>query len=441
MLKKIVLLTAVNHADPFNLCSPMLGPLALEAYLARRGGFTVSIVEDLSWLEKLEPDLVGISSVTENYGIAISMARYVKERFAIPVVAGGIHITSLPGSLDPAFDAAVLGEGEETFFELLAHYPHFEKVRGLIFWKEGALVRTGRRKGIEPLDDLPPVNRKKWVARQGLPVVMTSRGCPYACSFCSSPLMWGGCRTFSPRYVVGEIQELVRLFGARYIRFFDDVLTLGRKRLVELVEMIRSEGLHDQVTFSCFSRFNLLDHETLRLLAKGNIKFVNVGLESASGTVLESLKDRPVTVQESQEVIDMACDEGIAMGLSIIIGTPGETEDDLLATYAFLSKNREKLCEIEVNPLVPNPGTPTWDRALERGLVGTSMDWSLLKDCSFMPLFDEKRYIYLNEAMPYDTFLTYLRGFMSLYRDIVKRDVLRGYFGEEAMVAALHPPA
>jgi len=111
-----------------------------------------------------------------------------------------------------------------------------------------------------------------------------------------------------------------------------------------------------------------------------------------------------------------------------------------MMTYAFLSKNKEKLCEIEVNPLVPNPGTPTWDYALGRGLVSTSMDWSLLKDYSFMPLFDSRRYIYLNETMPYDTFLTYLRGFMSLFREIVKRDVLREYFGEETLVAALHPP-
>jgi radical SAM superfamily enzyme YgiQ (UPF0313 family) len=364
----------------------------------------------------------------------------VKERFSIPVVAGGIHITSCPESLNPAFDAAVTGEGEETFLEFLTLYPHIESIPGLVFWRDGTLVKAAKRKGITPLDTLPHLHRKKWVARQGLPVVMTSRGCPYRCSFCSSPLMWEGCRTFSPAYVVREIKELVELYGARYIRFFDDVLTLSVKRLSELVDMIRAEGLHEQVTFSCFSRFNLLDRDMLRLLVKGNIQFVNVGLESASGPVLKSLKDRPVPVEKSQQIIDMACDEGIHIGLSLIIGTPHETEDDLMMTYAFLSKNKEKLCEIEVNPLVPNPGTPTWDYALSRGLVSTSMDWSLLKDYSFMPLFNANRYIYLNETMPYDTFLTYLRGFMSLFREIVKRDVLKDYFGEETMVAALHPP-
>jgi anaerobic magnesium-protoporphyrin IX monomethyl ester cyclase len=439
-LKNIVLITASNPADPYNVCSAHLGPLALEAYLAAHGDFAVSIIDNLSLLDGLDPHLVGISSVTENYGLAISMAKAIKKSFPIPVVVGGVHITSCPKSLDPVFDAGIAGEGEETFLEFLTAYPRFDDVPGILSWRDGAVRVSPRRKNLADLDALPHVRRTRWVERLGLPLVMTSRGCPYGCAFCSSPLMWGGCRTFSPSYVLTEIKELVEHFGAKYIRFFDDVLTLDRKRLSLIVEMIRAECLHQVVTFSCFSRSNLLDREKLQLLARGNIKFVAFGLESASAAVLDTLKDRPGTVEESQKAIDMGFEEGIYMGCSVIIGAPHETEDDLLTTFAFLSKNEAKLFEVEINPLVPHPGTPIWDYAIARGLVSTSMDWSLLKDYSYIPLFNPERYIYLNEMMPYEKFLYYLKGFKSLHSKMIKMDIIKKHFGDMDVVARLRPP-
>jgi anaerobic magnesium-protoporphyrin IX monomethyl ester cyclase len=439
-LKNIVLITASNPADPYNVCSVHLGPLALEAYLAEKGDFALSIIDDLDLLDRLDPHLVGISSVTENYGLAIEMARHIKTRFSIPIVVGGVHITSCPESLDPAFDAGICGEGEETFLEYLSAYPRSEDVPGIVSWREGKVHIPPRRRSLVDLDALPHARRKKWVETLGLPIVMTSRGCPYSCAFCSSPLMWGGCRTFSPSYVLEEVRELVEQFGATYIRFFDDVLTLDRKRLSLLVDMLCAEGLHQQVTFSCFTRSNLMDREKLQILAKGNIKFVAFGLESASAAVLETLKDRPGTLEESQKVIDMAFDEGIYVGCSVIIGAPRETEDDLMTTFAFLSNNEKKLFEVEINPLVPHPGTPIWDYALARGLVSTAMDWSLLKDYSYIPLFNPHRYIYLNEMMPYEKFLYYLRGFKSLHSKMIKMDLIRKYFGDMDMAARLRPP-
>jgi len=438
-MKRVALITSVNTADPYNTCSVHLGPMALEAYLSAHSDLSVCIVESVEEIEAFAPDLVGISSVTENYGRAIAMAQDIKSRHSIPVIIGGVHISSCPESLDPVFDAGVIGEGEETFLEMLSCYPDVEDVAGLTYWKEGAQVVNAPRKALHDLDTLPHLRREKWVKNLGLPVIMTSRGCPYRCSFCSSPLIWKGCRTFSPEYIITEIEEMVTRYKAKFIRFFDDILTLDRKRLTCLVDLLCSSGLAQEATFSCFSRANLLDREMMKLLLRGNIKCVAFGLESASQKVLDSLKDRAAAVNESQSVINMACDEGIHISCSVIIGAPEETEDDLMTTFAFLSQNEKKLSEVEINPIIPYPGTALWKKALERGLVSTSMDWGMLKDYCFIPLFDKDRYVYLNEKMPYEKFIYYVKGFTSLHRSIAKQELIAEYFSGMVLPARLKP--
>ncbi len=438
-MKRVALITPVNTADPYNTCSVHLGPMALEAYLSANSDVSVWIVESVTDIVSLAPDLVGISSVTENYGRAISMARDIKSRLSIPVVIGGVHISTCPESLDPVFDAGVIGEGEETFLELLTRYPDIGRVSGLAYWKEGALAVNNPRKPMPDLDRLPHLRRDKWVRNLGLPVIMTSRGCPYRCSFCSSPLIWKGCRTFSPEYIIAEIEEMVTRYNAKFIRFFDDILTLDKKRLALLVDLLYGSGLAQEVTFSCFSRANLLDREMMKLLLRGNIRCVAFGLESASQKVLDSLKDRAAAVQESQSVIDMACDEGLYVSCSVIIGAPEETEDDLMKTFTFLLQNEKKLSEVEINPLIPYPGTDLWRTALGRGLVSIAMDWSMLKDYCFIPLFDKDRYIYLNEKIPFDRFIYYVKGFTSLHRSIAKKELIARYFSDMVLPARLKP--
>lgn len=421
-MKRIALITAVNAGDPYNLLSISLGPLALESYLTAKGTDEVYLAETIEEIEKIAPDIVGISAVTENYGRAIELANRVKTLFDIPVIIGGVHITSCPESLDQVFSAGVIGEGEETLLELLSSWPQVENVPGIVFHGDGRIRSTGRRPPLKDLNTLPHPHRKKWVETLGLPIIMTSRGCAHKCRFCSSPVMWGGYRDFTPEYVISEIRNMIESFQVRHIRLFDDTLTLNRKRLERLVELIVSEGIHREISFSCLSRIDQLDLEMIRLLLRANIRFVSVGLETASDTVLSTLKDRGAGAMKSQQVIDMAHEEGLNISCSVIIGSPGETERDLLETYSFLANNEKNLYEVEVNPIVPHPGTAIWDYALGRGLVSIPMDWSRLKDYSNILLFDRDRYIYLNEEMPYERFLSCLSGFKGLFRRGLKAD-------------------
>lgn len=426
-MKNIVLITSRNSRDPYNNLSINLGPMALEAYLSRHSTIRADIIEDIEKVPLYKPEIVGISSVTENYGAAMKMAQKIKEKASIPVIIGGAHISTCPESLHPVFDAGIIGEGEATLLELLTGYPAMEQIAGLIFWKEGALNRTAPRAQIPDLDSLPHPHRAKWIESPGWPIIMTSRGCAYRCRFCSSPAIWGGYRDYSPEYVIEEIKDMISTFRVSHIRFFDDTFTLNRKRLRKIVDMMAAEGIPSEVSFSCFSRINQLDREMMRLLLRGNIRLAIIGIETASDRVLPTLKDRGAGVLRSQLVIDMAYDMGLKLSCTVIIGSPGETERELLETYSFLSQNAEKLYEVEINPLVPLPGTEIWEYAKEKGLVGNDMDWSRLKDYSNLLIFDPEKYIYLNEHIPREKFMGYVTGFRGLFRQFLKPD--RELFG------------
>src|SRR3989338_33508 len=120
-MKKIALIAVLNEREPYHNLGIHLGPLSLEAYLSKHG-YKCCIMEKTSDAFLIKPDIVGISSVTETYDMAIDMAYFIKERLRVPIIIGGTHISGLPESLHQVFSAGVVGEGEETFLELLRAY-------------------------------------------------------------------------------------------------------------------------------------------------------------------------------------------------------------------------------------------------------------------------------------------------------------------------------
>ncbi|PIR16501.1 MAG: hypothetical protein COX62_04185 [Deltaproteobacteria bacterium CG_4_10_14_0_2_um_filter_43_8] len=432
-IKKAALITALDPENPYSRIAVNLGLLNIAASVKTK--VDVHIVDSLGSIFRLRPDIVGISSVTENYGRAINMAKEIKMELNVPIVIGGTHISALPESLDRVFSAGIIGEGEETFSEILSRYPDLSKVDGLVRWSGDSLAFTPSRRMIKCLDSLPLPDWKRWVERPGLPYVMTSRGCPYKCSFCSSPVQWGSVRLHSPERVLQEIRLIRELYGSRHIKFFDDIFILDKKRVKKIVEMIDSEGLNKRITFSCFSRADLIDKETAALLLKGNVRFVSLGIESGSSKVAKALKGTCSAPAHNQRVVDMLHTEGFYTGCLFIIGSPTETEKDLIKTLKFIEKNEKKMFEIEINPYIVRPGTPFWKKAVKKKLVYNEMNWELLKDYSLLNFFDPDRYVYVNEHMPYEKFLEYVERFKEIFKRVVmdpkKMSMFRGLIGPE----------
>ncbi len=429
---KVALMTVKKRDEHrvFENLSADVTSIALGTYLLREMlDVDLLVTDEVDDIIAFDPDLVGFSSASANYGMTISAAKRVKLVCDVPIIIGGSHITSLPESLDPIFDVAVVGEGEETLRDLVAFYldpkhdqKNLSKIRGLALWDGDRIVRTPKRPPIGDLGTLPIPDRRRWIDQIGMPYLMTMRGCPYNCYFCSSGQLYKNVRYFPVDHVLEELHSIADDFQPHVIRFFDDIFTLDKDRVRSITERMIQEGLTKDIGYVCWTRADQIDEEYVEMLAKANFINAAFGVESASEKVMRRLKGGGVDLKKVQKGIDMIHRAGMQVSCTFIIGIPGETVKDLDANYAFIEKNADKLFDLEINPLMPYPGAPLWKDLEKRGLVSSNMDWDRLSDTGVPKGFDPESYIYLNDATPYDVFLDYVERFKVLFEKISYRE-------------------
>ncbi len=408
-----------------------LAPLYLAGFLERQGlQVEVQIKDHLEDFNDFSPDLVGISSVTENIEVAKSLASQAKERWGAITVLGGVHITALPKSLPVEFDLGVIGEGEMTFYELVQSIEQTKKldnsvlksIKGLVFHSGSQRVFTGFRLGINNLDEVPIPTREKYIQSSPITYMMTSRGCPYTCAFCVIPNVSPGYRTFSPDLVIKEILSIKENYPeVKNIRIFDDLFIVNGRRVREIAKKIDEAGLNQDLSFGCWGRANLIDDAMIDSFKMMNMAHVAFGAESGSSQVLSSIKPG-VSLEENQRAIDKLHQSGIKVACSVILGHPQESEADLMATHDFLSSNLEKLFDVEFNVALPWPGTELWERAKKRGLVHDQMDFSPIRECADFSQYSTDYYPYLNECIAPERFDYLMAKFKKLSRQLDQRN-------------------
>ncbi len=404
---------------------PPLGLGYLSAYTKKYVGGAEFIVERRpADLIPYKPDFVGLTFVTFNYTYAAREARKLKDELGCPVICGGPHVSTMPEVLDPVFDVAILGEGEETFAELVrlwkdqrAFNPQdLRKIPGLLFHnEEGQLEQTPKRAPIKDLDSIPFPDRElihhKWSSRGGLANMMTSRGCPYDCSFCSTIHHWGrGFRYPSNEYVIREIEMLREQYDPSEILIFDDLFNVNKKRVVDLCRMIHERRLHEGVEFRCFVRANLLDDEVVEAMASVNNTVLNIGFESGSDDMLFKLNKKGCTIKENDEAIRLGRKYGVTFSSCFIMGTPGEKRDDILANFDFVLSNTDVFDNVAFAPLQVLPMTKVWEWAKEVGISEHNLTGVVLEPEDFE---DEKDFLmtkwpYMNaDIIPLEEFYVY----------------------------------
>jgi len=418
---KILLINAINTSVEVETRYPNLGLAYLVSVIRKnikeKVEFKIIDRDVLKEGVKFKPDLVGITSVSQNYNLAIEYAKYYYKK-NIPVIMGGIHITLLPKTLPKYCIAGCIGEGEKTFEELVRLFidkgKFFDKdikmVDGVVYWSKGEVAASRPRELHKVLDEIPfPARDLVTVDKHSY--MFTSRGCPYRCSFCASSRFWDKLRFFSAEYVVDEIEILVNDYGVEMISFFDDLFVANFERLNEIYKLLKKKNLIGRVRFTCSCRANLVNKRLVKLLKKMGVVSVGMGLESGNEEVLSYLKGGTVSVKHNYQAVRLLKEEGISANASFVIGSPMETKMQVMDTYNFIKKSNLDLFDVYI--LTPYPGTPVWDYALKRKLVAVNdFDWSRLNVNAYQ--MDKKDIILVSEKLTTEELVGYYNKFRRL---------------------------
>lgn len=346
---------------------PPLG-IGYMAAVLEKNGFSPKIIDCLPLgmsvealieeLKREKPDIVGFSSTVIFINTTKEAARMVKE--ALPetvVILGGPHVTSLPEETMQCkdFDIGVLHEGEYTFLELaealekdrglMCRKEKLAKIKGIVFRDANEkLVFTDQRPLICNLDELPfparhlfpplgvysPVEAS--FKRRPYAHLMSSRGCPYQCIFCDSKIFGHTVRVRSPENVIAELELLVKKYGVREVRFFDDTFTFDRKRVFELCRLMK-ERVPDLV-WTAITRVNCVDPEMLKAMADAGCWQISYGLESGNQRILNIMK-KGTTLEQGRNAIKWTKAAGMETRAYFIFGMPGESAETINDTVRF----------------------------------------------------------------------------------------------------------
>ena len=298
-------------------------------------------------LAERTPDIVGISVMSPKLSNAMEVSARVRELLPdCTLIMGGNHPTALPGRLlEKGFaDFIVRGEGERTMVELCMALDsglgkgEDNEICGLSYMGSQGVSSNPPRPLIEDLDSLPLPGRhlmmNGYCRSSSWAGIMTSRGCPYRCTFCASRSMWGRrVRYRSVSDVMEEVDQVVRQYGSTYIRFFDDTFTMKRERLKDLCEAVGD--YRPVLTWEATTRVDQLDPDTVSLMASSGCTKVYIGIESGSPRVRERIhKDEPLEMIEP--VIRLLNRHGILSVGFYMAGMPSETVEDMEKTRLLI---------------------------------------------------------------------------------------------------------
>lgn len=390
-----------------------IGLLSIAAYLEREGHH-VSVYDCLGSktasdnqsnakrILEYGPDMVGFSTTTSAFLDAYDLAERIKFRRPwIKIVFGGVHISAWGAILPKHFrliDYLCVGEGERTMAEL-ADGRDEESITGLVYRNGDAPSANPPRPQIPDLDSLPfpaygklpgfprdyPLPLFSYIQSPGATMI-TSRGCPYQCSYCDRSVFKRGYRYNSAEYIYEHLRYLGTDFGVRHITIYDDLFTTNRKRIAELCEMLATRPLGMQ--FNCAVRVGHADEDLLRILKRAGFLQLSVGIETGDPALLEIHKPG-VYLDEVRDTVRRIRANGMRAKGLFMMGLPGETEASVKKTGDFIMSLG--LDDMNLAKFTPFYGAPVWAGISEQGEF--DHDWRKMNCLNFVfvpKAFDSK---------------------------------------------------
>ncbi|MBE0534404.1 MAG: cobalamin B12-binding domain-containing protein [Phycisphaerae bacterium] len=374
-----------------------LGLLYLAAEL-EKDGHSVELCDAFSFgydLQHIEnrihsfgPDVIGLTAMTILAPDAYFIARRAKAiQPDVLVVMGGPHATAMPAEAltDGHVDIAVRGEGERTMCEICeaaACGRGFDGIAGITHKVHGQITVNPDRAPLMDVDSvampayhlLPEVAEYNppphWGRRGQFASLITSRGCPYGCVFCSVTRAWGKRYRFrSTENVMAEMKTLYHRYNARYFSFRDSTLTLHKPRVVKLCQAILDEGL--AIRWNCNSRPNEVNEEVLGWMKRAGCETIQFGIESGDEEILRRFKN--LDKERIARAVALTDAAGIKAHGYFMFGLPGETCATIAATIRFAKSL--PLYSAGFTTVTPFPGSELWDYCVDRDMI-TTTDWA-----------------------------------------------------------------
>lgn len=339
------------------------------------------------------PDLVGFSATTSGFLDGYDLATMIKKaRPQIKTVFGGVHISSMGSSLLANYDNIdflCLGEGEATLEEL-ASGKDIHQIDGLIWKDHGQPVTNLPRSHIQDLDKLPFPSYEKlegFPKGYNLPLfshilspggtMITSRGCPYQCSFCDRSVFKQSYRYNSAEYIYEHMRYLRTRFGVRHINIYDDLFTANRRRTTALCELLVSRPLGMQ--FNCAVRVGHADDALLQMLKDAGCLQISLGIETGDPQLMEVHK-AGVDLQEVRDTVRRIKAKDLRAKGLFMMGLPGDTEESILKTGNFAISLG--LDDMNMSKFTPFPGAPVWSTIFDSGTLDN--DWRKMNCLNFV---------------------------------------------------------
>jgi len=304
-------------------------------------------------VNKFKPELIGITALSYYFTEMIELCKFIK---GYSIVIGGLHPSVLPElSLNQTnADYLIMGEGEETLIELIEYLDNggdITKIKGLAYKQNGEITINEQRGLIKNLDEIPfpswdllklelynpPVIREFnlfFNPDPALPII-TSRGCPYKCTYCASTKFWGpSIRYRTIRNVIEEILFNIERYKIKTIEIWDDNFTLNRQRVIDFCKEVIKRNLDISFYLPNGVRIDSLDRALIRLMKHAGFKGIVIAPESGSQKILDNVKKK-LDLNIVKDVARVLQEEGILTSAYFILGLPGETNETAYKTIKF----------------------------------------------------------------------------------------------------------
>jgi radical SAM superfamily enzyme YgiQ (UPF0313 family) len=320
---------------------------------------------------KDNPDAVAVSIFSFNRTESFKYIKELKKRNSRTVIiAGGQHPTFLSEQIIsryPEIDFIIKGEGEYSLKKLIDD--SFPTIKKIITSERIADIDTipcgsffsGKTIGVNPNEQFK--------------YIITSRGCPSNCTYCSSPNFWKKKVTYrSPQNIIDELKYIQKKFGIIYFSIRDDNFTLNKKRVLEFCRLLDESGLY--MMWNCQARVDTIDEEMLVAMKKCGLEHIQFGVESGSEKILK-LYDKKITLSKIKNAADITRKTGVYLSFYLMTGMSGETEKDTEDTKTLISNTKPH--DVIVSPVAYYPGTGIYSDSVKKGLVNDNI-WFKTED-------------------------------------------------------------